>query len=147
MPPAQASPKDNVVHGVFQAFERREDDFSIALQLAGDPMFWLRLDKESGQGKAVFTDFIIGAQSDQVMVRALNTLLSEKGGIADLDLIVFLDLVPGDHEPTQYRLELNRISRSIRGWIDAVARINGLSVDSFNLDSQREKARVTVQLA
>ena len=145
MPPAQSDPENNVVHGVFQAFSRREDDFSVSLSLADDPMFWLRLDKDGEPGTVVFTDFKVGDQSDPVMVRAISSLLSERLPEANTDL-VFHDLVPGQHDPAQYRMELNRVSRNVRNWAETVARLLGRTILSTKLENVRGKARLVTTL-
>ncbi len=145
MPPAQPDPESNVIHGVFQAFNRREDDFSISLGLVDDPMFWLRLDKDGDPGRVVFTDFKAGDQSDPVMVRAISTLLSERLPGAEAD-VVFHDLVPGQHDPAQYRIELNRVARTVRGWAETVARLMGRSVVGSRLETLGGKARFVMTL-
>ena len=145
MTPAQPDPDNNVVHGVFQVFDRREDDFSVSLALSDDPIFWLRFEKDSMPGTIVFTDFKAGSQSDPVMARALATALSDDAG-AGVQKLVFHDLVPGEHDPAHYRMELNRVSQNVRGWIDTAARMNGRSLSKTNLETERGKARLVVEL-
>ncbi len=145
MPPAQPEFASNVVHGVFQAFDRREDDFSISLALTDDPIFWLRLDRNGAPGTLLFTDFKAGEQSDPVMARALATLLSAEGG-ASVTTLVFHDLVPGDHDPAQYRLRLNRIAQDLRGWSETAARMTGRRIRDVSQDAVDGKARLLVSL-
>ncbi len=145
MSPAQSHTKRNVVHGVFQVFDRREDDFSVSLSLADDPLFWLRFDKDSAPGIILLTDFKAGDQSDAVMVRALTTLLSERLEPVSTD-VIFHDLVPGDRAPAQYRVELNQVCQKVRGWSETAARLMGRSVAGIDLETARDKARLVIRL-
>lgn len=142
---AQPDPDGNVVHGVFQVFDRREDDFSLSLGLAEDPIFWLRCVKDSTPGPMILTDFNAGDQSGAVMVRALKTLFSERleAGASEL---IFHDLVPCDQEPALYRIELTRVSQRVRFWAESAARLAGRTAACTRLETMNGKARLVMRL-
>jgi hypothetical protein len=139
-------PDNDPARRTLAAFKRCEDDFSVSLSLDDDPMFWIRLEKDQPAGTALVTDFKAGVQSDNAMAFGLAAVLTGLPGDGALD-VVFHDLVPGDHDPSRYRVELSQVSQAIQSWAEAAGRLMGKELGDVRMEVVRGKARLVARLS
>lgn len=109
-------------------------------------MFWIRMEKDQPAGTALITDFKSGVQGVDVMASGLAAVLTGLPGDGALD-VVFHDLVPGDHDPSRYRVELSQVSQAVQSWAEAAGRLMRKELGDVRMEVVHGKARLVARLS